>query len=298
MKIIHGEGFNNRERIAFRNIIYRNVISDIKVLIENYYKFHSEPLQKQIETTIDEVSNLDFNIKIDKEISEKILTIWKNEKIQQIFQNYEKFNIPESSEYFFNKISEIDIDNYLPSDEDILLCRVQTTGVNQIKFESKGYNFTLIDVGGQRNERRKWINHFENILSVLFVTSLSEYNQKLYEDESINRMHESILLFEQISNNQYFHKSPIILFLNKVDLFKRKIAKYPLTIAFPNYTGGNTFEEASQYIEKKIKKKRKKSKSSIYCHYTCATNTKNVKFVFDAIQDIILQQILPQMGIL
>ena len=39
----------------------------------------------------------------------------------------------------------------------------------------------MVDVGGQRSERRKWIHCFENVTSVMFLVALSEYDQLLQE---------------------------------------------------------------------------------------------------------------------
>lgn len=41
----------------------------------------------------------------------------------------------------------------------------------------------MVDVGGQRSERRKWIHCFENVTSIIFLAALSEYDQVLYENE-------------------------------------------------------------------------------------------------------------------
>ena len=35
----------------------------------------------------------------------------------------------------------------------------------------------FLDVGGQRNERRKWIHCFEGVTALIFVTAISEYDQ-------------------------------------------------------------------------------------------------------------------------
>jgi G-protein alpha subunit len=56
----------------------------------------------------------------------------------------------------------------------------------------------VVDVGGQRNERRKWIHCFENVKAVVYLVGLSGYNQCLYEDASVNRMQESLKLFRQV----------------------------------------------------------------------------------------------------
>lgn len=45
----------------------------------------------------------------------------------------------------------------------------------------------MIDVGGQRSERKKWIHCFENVNAILFITAMSEFNMVLEEDnETVN----------------------------------------------------------------------------------------------------------------
>src|SRR3954467_7976686 len=78
--------------------------------------------------------------------------------------------------------------------------------------------FRMYDVGGQRGERKKWIHCFENVTAIMFIASLSEYDQVLAEDRSRNRLKESLDLFEGIINLPWFNDAPIILFLNKDDL--------------------------------------------------------------------------------
>jgi len=51
---------------------------------------------------------------------------------------------------------------------------------------------------------------------------MSAYDRKLYEDEKINRMTETLNLFENICNSKWFRDISVILFLNKSDLFREK----------------------------------------------------------------------------
>ena len=95
----------------------------------------------------------------------------------------------------------------------------------------------MFDVGGQRSERRKWINCFENVTAVVFLVAISEYDQLLLEDESVNRMHEALTLFDSICNSRWFIKTSIILFLNKIDRFKEKLPISPLNKYFPDFDG-------------------------------------------------------------
>jgi guanine nucleotide-binding protein G(i) subunit alpha len=99
--------------------------------------------------------------------------------------------------------------------------------------------FSIVDVGGQRSERRKWIHCFEAVTAIIFFASLSEYDQKLSEEETTNRMSEALKLFKDIANYKSFVEKEvaIILFLNKKDLFEKKLQKVPLNVYFKDYTG-------------------------------------------------------------
>ena len=54
---------------------------------------------------------------------------------------------------------------------------VRAAGIVQSDFKIKSMDFTMFDVGGQRNERRKWIHAFDDVNCMIFVSALSEYDQ-------------------------------------------------------------------------------------------------------------------------
>ena len=64
------------------------------------------------------------------------------------------------------------------------------------------------------------------------------------------------------------------------------------------FSGSNTYEEAAAYIQCQFEdlNKRKDTKE-IYTHFTCATDTKNVQFVFDAVTDVIIKNNLKDCGL-
>ncbi len=78
---------------------------------------------------------------------------------------------------------------------------------------------------------------FEAVTSIIFCVALSEYDQVLLEESGQNRMQESLVLFESVINSRWFLRTSVILFLNKIDVFKVKLAKTPLEKYFPEYTG-------------------------------------------------------------
>ena len=112
----------------------------------------------------------------------------------------------------------------------------------------------MVDVGGQRSERRKWIHCFENVTSIMFLVALSEYDQCLVECNNEvsfsirivyhflmifiqNRMEESLALFRCIISYPWFQSKSLILFLNKKDLLEEKIMVSDLVDYFPDFAG-------------------------------------------------------------
>jgi len=226
--------------------------------------------------------------------------LWKDHSIREAYNNSSKFQLPDSTAYFFGKFDEIVAPGFVPSEADVLRTRVRTTGIVENEFEIQGNKFKMFDVGGQRNERKKWIHCFEKVTAVLFVGVLSEYDMVLYEDEKMNRMEETLSLFDEICNSRWFRETDMILFLNKRDLFQEKIKRVPLNVCpvFKEYTGENSYDVGCRLIEDTFHAKNKNSDKKIYVHITCATDTNNMRAVFVAIKDIIIRRSLGAAGLI
>jgi guanine nucleotide-binding protein G(i) subunit alpha len=187
--------------------------------------------------------------------------------------------------------------HYIPTEEDILLARVKSTGITESYFVTNNLNIRMFDVGGQRSERKKWINCFENVTCVIFVVALSEYDQVLLEDSTMNRMQESLTLFESIVNSQWFATSAIILFLNKIDLFTEKLRRVPLEKYFPEYSGGNDFTKAAKFMLWRFKQANRIN-LSLYPHLTCVTDTRQITMVFSDVRDALIKKALKDSGVM
>jgi G-protein alpha subunit len=83
---------------------------------------------------------------------------------------------------FVENLDRIFEPSYLPTDQDILRTRLRTTGIRETLFEIGQHTYRLVDVGGQRSERKKWIHAFDNVNAILFVAAISGYDQALMED--------------------------------------------------------------------------------------------------------------------
>jgi len=285
----------------FQNLIptiQGNIISSMNVLLEESAAYG--PLEtaeaKEAKTFFDSnYSNNDFT----KEMAACITKLWADEGIKKTYASRSNFQLVDSAKYFFEKVNQISDSNYLPNKDDMLQLRIQTTGIRENSFNIGGTDFKMVDVGGQRNERRKWIHCFEGVTAIIFVAAISEYDQVLFEDEDKNRMEEALELFDEMCNSKYFTTTSMILFLNKRDLFQEKIDKVPLTKcnAFADYTGTG-YEEGCAYIKQAfLAKNANASKKQVYVNFTCATDTSHIATVFNAVKDIIINKCLLDAGI-
>lgn len=83
-------------------------------------------------------------------------------------------------------------------------------------------------------------------------------------------------------------------------MWKHVILKANHFLVPPNFCfpGANKFDEAASYIQTKFEDlNKKKDTKEIYTHFTCATDTKNVQFVFDAVTDVIIKNNLKDCGL-
>jgi len=241
---------------------------------------NKESALKLIELGENDSLLLNASVKYDKKVHQMVETLWEDPSIQEAFKSRYEYHVFDGAEYFLANLKKLAPPNYKPDSEDILRCRRKTIGIVEIQYVVKDTLFKFVDVGGQRNERKKWVNCFEGVTAVLFVTALSDYDQKCYEDDETNRLQESFALFKDISNGEWFSKTVIMLILNKTDVFKNKLKTSPMNKFFEDYDGGDDFDRAYAYIEKEFRKLNKGDQGRIYPHLTCATDVNSVKEVF------------------
>ena len=248
------------------------------------------------------ISDISDGAEIDGTIGNAIKALWNDNGIKETWKRRSEYQIVESVKYYFNEIDRIMKPEYVATQQDMLLARVRTTGIVTEKYVIDGKNFEMYDVGGQRNERKKWIHCFDDVTAVIFVAALSEYDQMLFEDSNTNRMVEAVDLFNEICNNRYFTKSNMILFLNKKDLFEEKIqhvhigdqtdfSDFPVEFGHTDY-----YNVGVKYFLEKFTMVNTNPDRVIYNHVTCATDSKNVEVVFNACKDIILRGNLEASG--
>jgi len=233
---------------------------------------------------------------------EIIQKVWRSEVMRQVWQQRAATNVIDGHKMFLDGLERIADPDFRPTSNEVLLARVRTTQVVCERYTIEGVTFELFDVGGQRAERRKWIDTFENVDAVIFVAALSEYDQSLAEARRTNRMVEAIELFKSVCSNRAFANTPVLLFLNKKDIFQEKVMTSDIKAQrpFADYAGPPAdFDAGVHYFKNKFEDCIvDPDYQDSFIHVTKATDTDNMQFVLDSTRSIIMTENLRRSGLL
>ncbi|TWU77769.1 hypothetical protein ED733_008667 [Metarhizium rileyi] len=300
MKIIYSRGFPTQERHWWRRIIFQNIVETFGLINDAMTDFALE-----FDNRENEIFMASFLTK--KELGDKerfppdyfdsIKALWRDTGVKAAVKKCNEFALHDNLAYYIDNLDRLWKDEYIPNDKDILCSRLKTTGITECQFTISQRTYRIFDVGGQRSERKKWIHCFEDVNCLLFLAAISGYNQCLVEDRQANQMNEALMLWESLVNSRWFKKSSIILFLNKMDLFARKLPAHPVSkYGFIDYHGPSADAKlASKYFLDKFLAQNRDPNREVYGHFTTATDTNLIKITMDSVQDMIVRRNLKQL---
>ncbi|OHT14518.1 Guanine nucleotide-binding protein subunit alpha [Tritrichomonas foetus] len=304
IKISKFGGFSEDEKMANASAIKISLIGDIKVMVD-YLKSSGHNLPDYLSQNIDTINDLNvIDDELTPEIADVIDELWQNPVFNTTIYE-EVFNssvgIGEYASFFFDNVKRIAETDYLPTNEDLLKVRFRTTGINTMTFsidnrtsnnlnENKTVKATLVDVGGQQSERRKWGQLFKNVSYLMFVVSLSDFDQKCFEESDLSRTEDSLKLFESIVNTEVFKNTPFFLVLNKKDLFIQKLKAKPEEFkkTYPNFTGNvANYAECFEHVKNEFLKRageRAQGAEIVACE-ACAMEEASISELFEMVTE-------------
>lgn len=199
MRILHVNGFNPEEKKQKILDIRKNVKDAIVTIVsamstiippvplanpEN--QFRSDYIK-----SIAPITDFEYS----QEFFDHVKKLWDDEGVKACFERSNEYQLIDCAQYFLERIDSVSLVDYTPTDQDLLRCRVLTSGIFETRFQVDKVNFHMFDVGGQRDERRKWIQCFNDVTAIIYVAACSSYNMVIREDNNTNRLRESLDLF-------------------------------------------------------------------------------------------------------
>ncbi|KJA26896.1 hypothetical protein HYPSUDRAFT_36064 [Hypholoma sublateritium FD-334 SS-4] len=224
--------------------------------------------------------------------------LWDSPGVKQLLVK-QKIKPDDLNGYFLDSISRVAGARYVPTDDDILRARLKTLGVSEHRFKisTSGAvrDWKVYDVGGHRSQCPAWAPFFDDMDAIIFLAPISGFDQTLEEDHRINRLEDSIKLWTMIVTNQLLKNTNIILFLNKIDIFRTKLAS---GIKFKDFVvsyaeRANDVDTATAYLKRKfggIMQEASSSPRVFYCHFTTVTDTASTKYILSNLKDMLMRQ--------
>lgn len=203
MQCIYLGGYNEQERYIYREIIFFNTIQSmvyVHPILTPKEPLNFLPLSSAILEAMPQLGlslspendarrsvmlGLNVQTKLSEEITDAVRGLWSDLGVKEAVRRSGEFQLNDSAPYYFNSIERISQSQYLPTDHDILRSSCKNTGISNITLKMGELRYKVLDTGGQRSERRKWIYCYENVTVLVYVASLSEYNQNLDEDKMV-----------------------------------------------------------------------------------------------------------------
>ncbi|GIY88884.1 guanine nucleotide-binding protein G(o) subunit alpha [Caerostris darwini] len=297
MKIIHSDGFTIDELKSFKPTVLDNILSSMKYVLTGMgiLRINLENAKNKVhaQTILSCQCCFDEKYVMLPFIASALRSLWADKGVRLAVARGYEYELNDSALYLFEGMDRICSEKYVPTATDVLRARVRTTGIIETHFKINDFVIRMFDIGGQRSERRKWIQCFDDVGALLFVVALSGYDMVLQEDNAVNRLQESLQLFSSICNNRFFINTSMILFLNKLDLFREKIlySGRHLRYYMPDYDGPDyDVDSGALFAQHKFQAQNKHTGKVIYPHFTTATDTSNVQVVFQVVMDTIVRE--------
>ncbi|TRM62816.1 heterotrimeric G protein alpha subunit 4 [Schizophyllum amplum] len=292
MRLIHKLPFSAQETESYRQLVFDNLTRGLKYVLDAMDDMELQVLDEHL-PYIDLVENardLRDGEAFPEHFYEPLKALWADPAVQHAWERGNEAALPENLTYFFASLDRLFDPAYVPTEQDIIQCRARTIGITETTFSLRDHEMLMVDVGGQKSERRKWIHCFQDVTSILFLVSLSGYDQCLVEDKDANQMQDAMTIWDSICHSQWFKQTSIILFLNKNDLFQRKIPHSDIKNFFPDFDGEPGDVRAGRdYFKKRFAKLAQKAgrnkEREIYIHITTATDTAMLRVVMAAVEE-------------
>lgn len=313
--------FQQEERQRHLCLLSNNCVEQMNTLInlKNVPPFvASEQTETAIKSVGEKAAMYDFMCSLTSQIADDISYLWEDPSMP--FRLDAERGLP-NAKYVLPKVKSFASPGYIPSVEDCIRSRMKTTGIVETVVpydKTNGQMICMMDTGGERNERKKWIRCFHNVSMVLVVVNLLGYCLTLHEDDTVNQMMEDLILFHQLVNAKVFQVTPICLLFTRKDSFREAIegvpclgvkareeakkylqlfllpdlgdliisycssARHPLNVLFPEYSDGDDYERALNFVhlQFRARDKRKKCAVPLQMFDVCAVDSEEMKHVF------------------
>ncbi|KAF5702845.1 guanine nucleotide-binding alpha-3 subunit [Fusarium mundagurra] len=189
--------------------------------------------------------------------------------------------------------------DYVPTEHDWFHFDQRRLGrvIQEAAIHRDSHTLQLLQITDGSTQRRKWIHIVvDDAACLLFICDLAVYDQSLPEDETVNRFHEYLLLFDSLVNSRWFTQTPFFVILSNVSAFRKKIPQSPLSKWFPQFGGGSDGDAALKFMEDQFRELAK-AEQNVYIQAADIHSAEGVMASIETIENTPLSKVLKELGI-
>ncbi|KAI8903973.1 guanine nucleotide binding protein, alpha subunit [Gorgonomyces haynaldii] len=300
MHILHGQGFPEEYMDMCKTAIQQNIIDGIKQLLLGFKIVGVSHLSRENEKSgkyligfsRDRLQN--EYTKYCQEVSMMLETL----PCKKALRKAELIGIQDTVQFFWSKPQHYLSPGFVPTQEDILMCRMPTEHITDNIFDIHNKKWHIIDVAGHRDKRSRWAPYFEKRLAtVIYVLSAASFCQTMEEDPNTNRLQDALKLYESVASNQILQLTTMVVFFNKYDLIEDKLSKHQIKDFFPDFEAPNERKQYLKFVDTKLEHIASKRKLMLFKHKTTAIDTELMAKVIRSVQESVLRQLSRDVGV-
>lgn len=228
---LYGTGFTQSDRGLYQKLIRISLIKDMQALVEAA-KLHGNLYGTTVDSIHDAVMGLTYDDdEFSKDLVDSFLELWNNPATRLLFDELCGARLSPNSEYFIEALQTVVSNNYIPSDLDILMARTKQLPPARVALTFDGLRVE-VDYLGKKHDAAAFSKCLQGMDYLLVVLSLGDF------DAEVEGMG-FVQLFSSVSESALFAERPVLVVLNKLDVFARKLAAHParFSAVFPDYAG-------------------------------------------------------------
>lgn len=200
------------------------IIADAKAIV-NYMEKISIPVGERLADAVIQVKKAQavpeaFTVQLAQTIS----SLWVDAGFKTAYLQIAS-ELHENIDTYFPVADKIANNTYQLDNELLLKASIPTVGYMTHQFTINDMNTEIIEIGGNKSQREQWHKTYKGVDLIIYVASLSDFDQNIIGESGVSRSQDSITLFGQLAANPLFAETPIYLVLNKKDVFGLKLLK-------------------------------------------------------------------------
>lgn len=183
---------------------------------------------------------------------------------------------------YLDNINRIAAEDYVPSQHDIMLLDTKITDLSDTTFFDRGYLHRFFELDAEQ-VRQGLLPHGPPQALIAFV-DLSTYCQPLTSGHDTYGPFNAIvelLRSMSMSAPSWVSRAPLIVMLNKADIFTQRFTLSAFRHHFPDYDGPNDYKRAIRHLQTLFDETIEPLLvGRLYPQFTCVTKTAYTRLIW------------------